>query len=599
LKTRLCATPVFVGLLVALSGSAAPAHAQGRSCGPRPLDPNNVIPGAGSVYNCPDTPNPLAPNSSVWTEEMTWMDVRDAIAGGKTTVIVSTGGMEPNGPFLVTGKHNYVLHANCEAIARKLGNALCAPVLPFVPEGSIDPPSSHMRSPGTISARVETFEAVLTDIATSYKSHGFKTIVFIGDSGNNQRPQRAVAVRLTEAWGGDAIVTHVQEYYDYSSVQEYLENDLGSPWGEPDGLHDQPEITLNMFVDDPSSIRWQERVDAGLATINGVDLSNRVRTLELARALVDFRAQKTVAAINAAIENGGTIPAPPRPQRTGGAGGRGRFQRPEPDPRTMGGGECRNNEYNCVDTPNPLPEASTVWIEEMTWMDVRDALAAGKRTAIIPTGGIEENGPWLTTGKHNYVLDANCESLARELGDALCAPIVKWVPEGNPATLDDPGTISLRQETFRALLTDIAGSLKAHGFENIVFIGDSGGNRRGMAAVAERLDAEWAGEARAIHAEEYYLVSLDPANGVLVTKGLVTEDHEGKEGLHDNPTITLNMMASDPASVRWRARVQSGHASIDGFDISDLAGSIQLGREISQARAERTAAAIRARLAGM
>ncbi len=97
----------------------------------------------------------------------------------------------------------------------------------------------------------------------------------------------------------------------------------------------------------------------------------------------------------------------------------------------MGGGDCRRNAYNCSDTPNPLPEANTVWLGEMTWMDIRDALAAGKTTAIIATGGMEPNGPWLVTGKHNYALEANCQAIARNLGNALCAPIVKWVPEGS------------------------------------------------------------------------------------------------------------------------------------------------------------------------
>ena len=86
-----------------------------------------------------------------------------------------------------------------------------------------------------------------------------------------------------------------------------------------------------------------------------------------------------------------------------------------PDPRSMGGGDCRDNVYNCADTPNPLPAPDTVWIEEMTWMDVRDALADGKTTAIVPTGGIEPNGPWLVTGKHNYVLKANCDAIALSL----------------------------------------------------------------------------------------------------------------------------------------------------------------------------------------
>ena len=101
------------------------------------------------------------------------------------------------------------------------------------------------------------------------------------------------------------------------------------------------------------------------------------------------------------------------------------------DPRNMGGGTCAANPYNCVDAVNPLPAPNTVWMEEMTWMDVRDALKAGKTTAIISTGGMEPNGPWLVTGKHNYVLHTNCEAIARKLGNALCAPILKFVPEGS------------------------------------------------------------------------------------------------------------------------------------------------------------------------
>ena len=69
-----------------------------------------------------------------------------------------------------------------------------------------------------------------------------------------------------------------------------------------------------------------------------------------------------------------------------------------PDPRSAGGGQCAANPYNCIDTPNPLKSPDTVWLEEMTWMDVRDAMKAGKTTAIISTGGIEPNGPWLVTG---------------------------------------------------------------------------------------------------------------------------------------------------------------------------------------------------------
>ena len=91
------------------------------------------------------------PFDSVFIEQLTWMEVRDAMKAGKTTVIIPTGGVEQNGPYLATGKHNYILRATTEAIARKLGNALVAPIVVFVPEGDIDPPSLHMKYPGTIS----------------------------------------------------------------------------------------------------------------------------------------------------------------------------------------------------------------------------------------------------------------------------------------------------------------------------------------------------------------------------------------------------------------------------------------------------------------
>jgi creatinine amidohydrolase len=567
-------------------------------------DPNSMGGGdcADNVYNCADTPNPLPAPNTVWIEEMTWMDVRDALAEGKTTAIITTGGVEPNGPWLATGKHQYVLRANCDAIARSLGNALCAPVIKLVPEGDIEPPSSHMTSPGTISMRQETFEAMLTDVAHSLKMHGFRNIVFIGDSGGNQSGMRNVAAKLNAMWDG-TVVAHVPEYYDYDTVTRYMAF-RGYEGTESDGLHDDPVIALNMFIDDPYSIRWAERVATGNATINGVSLEDRVANLERAREIVDFRARHTVDAIEKAIADGGTMPPPERTARAGGGGGNGGpppgFQRPEPDPRNMGGGDCADNTYNCADTPNPLPPASTLWIEEMTWMDVRDALADGKTTAIIATGGVEPNGPWLVTGKHNYVLRANCPRIAAALGNALCAPVLELVPEGNiepqSGHMTSPGTISLRQETFEAVLTDMAESLKQHGFDNIVFIGDSGGNQRGMQNVAEALTAKWSGDARAHFIGEYYNAPEGSRN-VLRELG-VTSDGMPSDGLHDSPGITLNMMLDDVSSVRWAERVATRQATINGVDISSLPDALAWAEEIADARSERTAEIIRARIAG-
>ena len=604
MKTVLVLGAVMLAAPAVSAQQAANAPAQQQQQRRAP-DPRDMGGGAcsESVYNCKDTPNPLPAPSTVWMEEMTWMDVRDALAAGKTTAIIATGGMEPNGPWLVTGKHNYVNKANCEAIARKLGNAICTPLLPYTPEGSIEPPTSHMRSPGTISMREETFQAMLTDIAHSLKMHGFKNIFFIGDSGGNQGGQRAVAEKLTAQWGGNPVVAHIQEYYTYGVVSDHMA-ERGLRGTEDDNMHDDPVITHNMFYADPSSVRWAERVAANKATINGVSIADRVQTLERARQIVDFRASYTVEAMNKAIANKGTLPAPERtaerqrPQQAAGPQqGQGQVQRPAPDPRDMGGRNCAGNAYNCADTPNPLPTATTVWLEEMTWMDVRDALKAGKTTAIISTGGMEPNGPWLVTGKHNYVLKANCEAIARNLGNALCAPIVKWVPEGSiepqSGHMRSPGTISLRQETYEAMLTDIAHSLKMHGFKNMLFIGDSGGNQSGQDKVAQALTAQWNSQARAIHIGEYYTAPPGTPN-VLRDLG-VTREGMPSDGLHDSPGITMNMMLADPSSVRWAERVKTDQAVINGVSIADLGKTLEYARKISEARAARTADLIRER----
>jgi creatinine amidohydrolase/Fe(II)-dependent formamide hydrolase-like protein len=256
---------------------------------------------ANNPYNCPDTPNPLPKVDTVWLEEMTWMDVRDAMKAGKTTVIIGTGGMEPNGPWLALGKHNYVLRSNCDAIARKLGDALCAPIVPFVPEGRHEPPSSHMTTPGTISLTEETFAALLGDIVLSYKVHGFKNIIMIGDSGGNPRGMNAVAAKYTELWKGDPLVAHVPEHYTYNVVSKEMASRGLIKSGQSDNLHDDPIIALNMFMTDPKSIRYEERVKAGKASIDGVSLADRKKNLEMGRAIVDFRATYTAEAIKKVI----------------------------------------------------------------------------------------------------------------------------------------------------------------------------------------------------------------------------------------------------------------------------------------------------------
>ena len=249
---------------------------------------------------------PIEALNSVWIEELTWMEVRDALRGGKTTAIISTGGIEQNGPYLATGKHNYVLAGACEGIARKLGNALCAPVLKLVPEGDIDNPSGHMRYPGTISLREETYRAVLDDVASSLRAHGFTDIVFIGDSGGNQSGMAAVATALNERWRGSARAHFVPEFYRYAEVFEWMESELGITQPTNDGFHDDFVITSIMMAEDPESVRHAQRVAAGKASINGLSIADLEATIETGRKLLGFRVDRTVEAIRAAIGGGET-----------------------------------------------------------------------------------------------------------------------------------------------------------------------------------------------------------------------------------------------------------------------------------------------------
>jgi creatinine amidohydrolase len=321
---------VVLSALIALASavgaqSTPPAPPQTQQ-GPPPTPTGGVVPGvqgrggrgqadprdmgggqcAQNPYNCADAPNPLTPPDTVFLEELTWMDVRDVMKAGKTTIIITTGGIEPNGPWIALGKHNWVLKANCDAIARKLGNALCAPNIPFVPEGTIDPPSSHMRSPGTISLTEESFQAMLTDIVRSFKTHGFQNIILIGDSGGNQTGMAAVAQRLNAEWNGSPVVAHIPEYYDYPSVGRLL-NELGvTKTGQPgDNLHDDPGITMNIMVADPKAVRTDERVKIGKATINGVSIADKAKAIEIGKKIVEMRATKTVEAIRKKIESKG------------------------------------------------------------------------------------------------------------------------------------------------------------------------------------------------------------------------------------------------------------------------------------------------------
>lgn len=158
--------------------------------------------------------------SSVFLEELSWTELRDRQASGTTTVLLPIGATEQSGPYIALGKHNTRARLLAEQIATRLGNAVVAPVLAYVPEGRITPPVAHMRFTGTISISEASFEALLESAARSFHQHGFRKIVFLGDHGGYQKSLQRVAATLNREWKADqgAHVDALPEYYRAAST---------------------------------------------------------------------------------------------------------------------------------------------------------------------------------------------------------------------------------------------------------------------------------------------------------------------------------------------------------------------------------------------
>jgi creatinine amidohydrolase len=149
----------------------------------------------------------------VWLENLTWTELRDAVASGATTVIIPVGGTEQSGPHLALGKHNARVRFLAERIAEQAGQTLVAPVIAYVPEGQIDPPTEHMKFPGTISLSDATFVQMLEQSARSLRHAGFTYVVMIGDHGGYQKDLTSAAAALNREWGGKGKALALVEYY--------------------------------------------------------------------------------------------------------------------------------------------------------------------------------------------------------------------------------------------------------------------------------------------------------------------------------------------------------------------------------------------------
>ena len=259
----------------------------------------------------------MAQTKSMLIEDLTWTEVRDAIAAGKTTAIYYAGSIEQNGPGVALGKHLFIAHALSQKIAEQLGNALVYPTMPFAPTGdwgqtgpgAIDPAkkSGHMRMAGSVNVSKETFAAVAHDVALSAISAGFKNVVMIEDhGGDGQSALGEVAEKLNGEFGPKGIhVYHIPDLYfkEKEVMRDYLPKH-GLPVDLHAGTDDTSEV---MFVDKlvngnaPKWIRTDKLVIAKDGDPSGVNGDQTKATLEIGRMFTDAKVRFAVEQIKQLI----------------------------------------------------------------------------------------------------------------------------------------------------------------------------------------------------------------------------------------------------------------------------------------------------------
>ena len=240
---------------------------------------------------------------SIFLDDLTWTELRDEIAKGKTTIIVPIGGTEQSGPAMALGKHNRRVKLLSERIAVSLANALVAPVIAYVPEGSLSPPSGHMRFPGTISVPEAAFEQILEYAARSFKLHGFKDIVFLGDHGGYQANERNVANKLNREWAASNVRAHaVAQYYDATQI-EFVQILKGQGFAMSEiGTHAGLDDTSLMLALDPNLVR-KDQLSTGskFGVADGVYGDPSKSTATLGKLGADAIVSQTVTAIKSAV----------------------------------------------------------------------------------------------------------------------------------------------------------------------------------------------------------------------------------------------------------------------------------------------------------
>ena len=266
------------------------------------------------------SPALAGPRNSLLIEDMTWTQVRDAIAAGKTTAIYYAASIEQNGPGVALGKHVFIAHYLSQRIAAQLGNALVYPTMPFAPTGdwgltnpgSIDPAkkTGHMRYAGSVNLSEDTFGAVAHDVALSAISAGFKNVVLMCDHGGKAQSQLdQVAKAMNAEWGPQGIhVYYIPDLYfkEKDVMREHLKK-LGIPEDRHAGTDDASELEYvgKMVNGTPSKWVHSDRLVKGReGDGSGVDGDQTKATLELGKMFTDAKVSFAVNQINQLVAAG-------------------------------------------------------------------------------------------------------------------------------------------------------------------------------------------------------------------------------------------------------------------------------------------------------
>lgn len=239
-------------------------------------------------------------HASVYIEDLTSPELAARIAGGATTLLVPIGGTEQSGPHMALGKHNVRARVLAGRIAERLGDAVVAPVVAYVPEGAIEPAQGHMRFAGTISIPAAAFEALLEGTARSFCRHGIRDVFFLGDHGGYQASEAKVAARLGGA--GGACRVHALGAYYQATQDGYVADLKARGYRDAEiGLHAGLADTALSLAIDPALVRPELLAAGARAGVAGGVRGDPTRaTAALGQLGVTRVVDASVAAIRAA-----------------------------------------------------------------------------------------------------------------------------------------------------------------------------------------------------------------------------------------------------------------------------------------------------------